>query len=229
MIFMTTNETAIKRSRTEAEVEQDLADVARMYVRGISTNEIARAIEHQYSAGDVAVSITSIRQDIARIRQEWVNSALLDFNERKAEELARLDQLEAAYWKAWEDSCQPKTITEDFKGVQQALSGGRAVDLEINTTKNVVEERDGNALYLQGVERCIDKRCKIIGLFSPELYQVSWRRDVEKLGWKPEEADRLKENAVKAIMDMLERAADDSRLASGNITDAEFSDNGEQE
>lgn len=217
------NDMTIKRGRTEAEIEQDLALVAQLYVRGMSQRDIAELIEQQYS-GEVSVTIANIRNDIITIRKEWVNSALIDFNERRAEELAHLDQLEAAYWKAWEDSCSPKTITEHVEGLSQAISGGRAIDLENNSTKEIIEQRDGNPLYLQGIERCIEKRCKILGLFSPETFRVDWRSNIAKLGWKPEEAERLKEDTVKSIMELLQRAADDERLQSGNIAEAEFHD-----
>jgi len=41
----------------------------------------------------------------------WVKSALTDFNEHKARELARIDQLEAEYWRAWQDSKEQMTIS----------------------------------------------------------------------------------------------------------------------
>src|SRR5512139_2951803 len=213
----------IARLRTEVEVEQDLPYVAQLYVRGIPMREIGQALEQRYN-GEVRVGTHLVEDDVVRIRQMWINSTLVEFNERKAIELAHLDQLESAYWKAWEDSCLNSTVKETTSGTEQVVIGGQTHDLKTESNKEVVTGRDGNAMFLQGVERCIEKRCKILGLFSPETYRVDWRADVQKLGWKAEDADRLKENAIKSIMEMLSKAADDQRIASGNIVDGEFVD-----
>jgi len=216
------------RLRTEQEIEQDLAYVAQLYVRGIPLREISLAIERRYG-GEIRAGVHLIEDDVVRIRKEWINSALLEFDELRAAELAHLDALEAAYWKAWETSENPKTITEKVKGTEQIISSGKIHDLLTESNKETIEERDGNALYLQGVERCIEKRCKILGLFSPETYRIDWRKDVEKLGWKPEDVEMLKEGAVKFIMATLEKAADNGKISSGNIIDAEFDDDNQQE
>lgn len=215
------NQIVEKRPRTEAETEQDLPYIAQLYVRGIPVTEIAQAVE-QKRAWEIVCTTDSVKKDITRIRQEWINSSLVEFNERRAMELAHLDTLEAAYWEAWQDSRTTKRVAENVIETEQVIIAGEIKNLETTSNKEIISPGDGNPLYLQGVERCIDKRCKILGLLSPQTFQVDWRRDVEKLGWKPEE---LKESAVKTILEMLQSAADEQRLASGNIVDGEYSDN----
>jgi hypothetical protein len=190
-------------------------------VRGIPIGEIGTAVEQRYE-GEVKCASKNIKDDIIRIRQEWINSALIEFNERRAVELAHLDELEAAYWKAWEDSRITRTSSENITETEQIIVAGQIHRLESTSNKEIISPSEGNPLFLQGVERCIERRCKILGLMSPQVYQVDWRRDVEKLGWKPEE---LKESAVKTIMEMLQSAADEQRLSSGNIVDGEYTDN----
>jgi hypothetical protein len=222
---MMSNQITETRPRTDGEREQDLPYVAQLYVRGIPMGEIAEAIEKRHGIG-VRCYAYAISEDIVRIRQEWINSSLIEFNERRAIELAHLDQLENEYWKAWKDSCTTKTVSENISQTEQVIVAGQIHNLETTSSKEIISPTDGNPLYLQGVERCIDKRCKILGLLSPQVFQVDWRRDVEKLGWKPEE---LKESAVKTILEMLQSAADDQRLASGNIVDGEYSDSDDKE
>jgi hypothetical protein len=77
------------RLRTEQEIEQDLAYVAQLYVRGIPLREISLAIERRYG-GEIRAGVHLIEDDVVRIRKEWINSALLEFDELRAAELEQL-------------------------------------------------------------------------------------------------------------------------------------------
>jgi DNA-binding CsgD family transcriptional regulator len=71
--------------------------IASMYVTGKNQWERART---------VGVSQGTVSNDLAAIREDWLASTRRDFDARKAEELAKLDQLEAEAWAAWERSCR---------------------------------------------------------------------------------------------------------------------------
>jgi hypothetical protein len=141
------------KSRSPVERERDLRETAALYLRGLTHHEIARRLN---------VSRQQIGYDLKVLQRRWQESALADFNAKKAAELARVDELERTYWEAWERSSQTREVT-----TQERTQGGDgqadATRLKAGVRK---EARDGNAEFLRGVERCIELRCKITGAFA---------------------------------------------------------------
>jgi hypothetical protein len=71
--------------------------VAKLYLLGKTQYEIAR---------EVGCSQGTVGNDLSALREEWLASALLDFGEAKARELARIDNLESEAWAAWYRSAE---------------------------------------------------------------------------------------------------------------------------
>ena len=86
------------KKRTPFQREKDLEKTSELYLKGHSQYEIARVI---------GVSRTQITYDIADLQKRWLERSMMNIDERKAEELAKVDRLEAEYWKGWEDSRRP--------------------------------------------------------------------------------------------------------------------------
>lgn len=130
-------------------------DIAEMYLKGKYQSEIAT---------ELGISQAAISKNLKAIREEWLKSTLINFNEAVAKELAKVDNLERVYWESWERSLKnfksKTTKTPTKLGTQK-------------TTK--VEERVGSVQFLQGVQWCIEKRCKLLGLDAPERLQIDWR------------------------------------------------------
>jgi len=141
------------KTRTPLERERDLRETAALYLRGLTHQEIAQRLN---------ISRQQVGYDLKVLQRRWRESAVADFNAKKAAELARMDELERTYWEAWERSCQAREITtqERIQGGETEADGGRR---KAGVRK---EQRDGNPEFLRGVERCIEMRCKIIGAFA---------------------------------------------------------------
>jgi hypothetical protein len=136
------------------ERERDLRETAALYLRGLTQHEIAQRLN---------VSRQQISYDLKVLLRRWQESALADFDAKKAAELARVDELERTYWDAWERSGRAREIT-----TQEKIQGGDGTADEGRRKAGVrKEQRDGNPEFLRGVERCIELRCKIIGAFAP--------------------------------------------------------------
>lgn len=136
------------------------ARVARMYLQGKSIHEIGK-IE--------GVSAATINRDLSIIKMAWMASALLDLDARKAQELARLDELEATSWDAWQRS------KADKRSISRKTSntvGDEGEALKDEERRYSREQRTGNVLYLEMVMKCIERRCKILGLDAPERSQM---------------------------------------------------------
>src|SRR5260370_34244552 len=139
--------------RNPLEREDDLRETAALYWGGLTQMEIAKRLN---------VSRQQIGYDLKLLQQRWRESALADFDAKKAAELAKMDELERTYWEGWERSCQFREVTtqEKTQGGEGQAGDGR---LKAGVRK---EQRDGNPGFLREIERCIEMRCKIIGAFA---------------------------------------------------------------
>lgn len=145
--------------RTPTQCESDRVEIARRYLRG----------ETQSAIG-VALGMTQqmVSYDLAIIEKRWQAAAVHDLSEAKARELAKIDNLEVTYWEAWERSLEP------FKSSTVKARGG-VKDAKPQSAEQMTktEERNGNATYLNGVQWCIERRCKVLGLDAPSKNEHS--------------------------------------------------------
>jgi predicted transcriptional regulator len=127
-------------------------EVARLYLEGKYQHEIAEIL---------GVSQQQVSYDLKEIQLTWQDMSVAQLTELKARELARIDNLERTYWQAWEKSQQPKETTSTAKEGEKVKVGKRS------------EQRNGNPQFLQGVQWCIERRIKLLGLDAPVRSEVS--------------------------------------------------------
>lgn len=126
--------------------------MAIQYMRGSSQWDIAN---------QEGVSQGTISNDLQTIRAEWIATAAKDFGVRQAEELAKLDHLEAVAWDAWERSKRIalKETNEESEGGGE--NGGR------NKYKREEAHQVGDDRFLGRVMSCIELRMKVFGMIRP--------------------------------------------------------------
>ncbi len=149
-----------KLKRSRGQKLRDRVLVAKMYLEGFSQVAIGKHI---------GVSQPTVFRLLRGLREEWLESSLIDINERKGIELAKLDKLEEELWAAWERSKR----AELTKRVE-TTSDPDLDDLELAiATKNIriEKQRDGDPRFLVQVQKCIDKRTEILGLNAPKQVQ----------------------------------------------------------
>jgi hypothetical protein len=129
--------------------------VAEMYLRGQTQWEIAR---------QVGVNQAQVSRDLKVLRREWLGSALQDYDARKAQELAKIDQVEQEAWAAWKRSQEPVEIIK-------ASTDGNGKRVE-KTTKG----QCGDPRFLQVIADCIRRRGDIVGLKAPARREVTGPR-----------------------------------------------------
>lgn len=186
------------KKRTRGEREHDLVLVSRLYLQGHSHQAIAEMlnIKRPYE-----LSRSQISRDIDTIHKRWQQAYLLDFNEAQVRELARLDHLEAEYWRAYERS-QEDAVTVQEVDINDEMSGNKSYKRKKRITK--AEKQTGRESYLQGVQWCIEQRCKILGLHAPKKYQVDWREEARLQGIDP---DELHATLVEQFIQAAEKGA----------------------
>jgi hypothetical protein len=143
------------------EVLQRRKKVAALYLQGRYQWEIGQA---------VGVDRGTISRDLKAIRDQWQGAALADWTQAKNRELDRVDLLERTYWESWERSMAPaeSSTQEKLNG-----TGGERMKAAIRR-----EGRDGNPAFLAGVQWCIERRCKLLGLDAPQRVSLN-ARDID--------------------------------------------------
>jgi DNA-binding MarR family transcriptional regulator len=148
-----------KNTRKKTEITNRRQIVAEKYLRGMFQSQIAE---------ELGVDTATVSRDLKILREEWLQSALVDLNDAKAKELAKIDQLEVTYWSAWERGLgefKSKTV----KG--RGASENQKPSLLEQILKT--EDRNGDPRYLAGIQWCINKRCEILGLDAPKENKLS--------------------------------------------------------
>lgn len=137
--------------RTQIEREADLLKVADRYLCGIPQHEIAE---------ELGVSRQQIGYDLKVLYSRWQAEQSRKIDEHIARALAEIDHLEREAWAAWDRSCQ-----QSQKTVHVSEDDGKR-----DLTRETVEVADlyGDPRFLQVIERCIERRCKLLGLDAPE-------------------------------------------------------------
>ncbi len=139
-----------QRPSKKTETAERRAKVAKLYLQGKSQHAIAL---------EVGINQGNVSRDLEAIRQQWLESSLVDFNAARARELAKIDLMEAEANDAWERS----KLNREIQSVKKT-TGDQGDKTETAMRK---EEQTGNPEYLRVVEWCIDRRCKLLGLDAP--------------------------------------------------------------
>jgi len=192
--------------RTFEQRERDLWLEADLYLKHRSLEEIRQAVIALYAGEgiEMSISLPTIHADLDEIHTRWINSSLVDFDLAKGKELAAWDTLEKAYWEAWSKSLEAKTVDEMQTIFDEvAFAADQVIPVKRTKARHKVETRDGSAVFLQGVAYCIEARCKILGLFSPERFQVDWRVEAKRAGIDEKTAGEMFEEMVGTIQKAL--------------------------
>lgn len=152
--------------RNKGERERDLPIIADMYVKGKSQRYIAAWLNENR---EYNLSRITIRNDINKVRDEWLQSAVVDYDEAKARELAKVDKIEDEAWQAWERSVgvsETETQMISRSGGEETEGGQRKATIKR-------ENKVGDPRFLSTVQWCITKRCEILGLDAPKKQEFS--------------------------------------------------------
>jgi arginine repressor len=139
--------------------------VAELYLRQKTQMEIAAELD---------VDQATVSRDLKELQRIWRESAVMALDEVKARELAKIDALEREYWDAWElsKSAKENTLTEK-------VDDGDGTRFKAQVSKTA---QTGDARYLSGVQWCIERRCKLLGLDAAQKVDAITRNlDLTKL------------------------------------------------
>ena len=151
------------RAPNKAALEDRRQLVAGLYLRAWSMRAIAV---------EVGIGLGTVSRDIQAVIAEWREQRLDDIDAYQTTELSRIAKLEQTYWEAWDRSVgeSRRTVTESV--TSSALVGGVEEPVQVGPKRNraqiTKEDENGDPRFLAGVQWCIDRRCKILGLDAPQ-------------------------------------------------------------
>jgi predicted transcriptional regulator len=142
--------------RTATQRERDKRIISELYLRGELQADIAKV---------VGISQATVSLDLASLRGEWLASSLMDFNDRRAQELAKVDDLEREYWTAWKRSQQDAEVK-----TQKMIDRPEGQSKE---AQKRTEGQTGDPRFLVGIQWCVNKRCELLGLDAPKKAEIT--------------------------------------------------------
>ena len=193
--------------------------VAELYCQGKTIRAIAETLSNEPFGPDAEFNFVSrgiVHRLLVDIRAEWSDRTFRAIKKHKAEELAKLDHLEMTYWDAWEKSVEVEkvkvkrepAIVHDQDGNAHILNPTKTDGSDLPIVERTVEQNAiGDIRFLQGVERCITKRCEIIGL-NKVLPQTGEDEDFNEI-WKGIESNLKSEADIKAALAFARAIPDD--------------------
>lgn len=138
---------------------------AALYLEGKPQTEIAKLLE---------ISPATVKADLDFVKGVWLRAMRDDFDARKAEELARIDKLEATAWAAWERSCRDAEIKRTktvgmMKPVKRSKTQTRFIP-NSQITETEIRGQSGDPRFLEQVEKCINLRLKLFGMLKTDKH-----------------------------------------------------------
>ncbi len=159
--------------------------VAEMWNRhGATVEETAEAL---------GVRVSTVANDRAWLRKQWVESITDETTEIIAREVAKLDKQEAELWEAWEQSKMDKvSITESGSG------DNKYVRKTTSTSKP-------NPKYMELIIKCQTRRASLLGLDKNHLFsdgQFNFAEFVEA-AYEAASGSKLKEEEKKELAEVI--------------------------
>lgn len=148
-----------RKSRTKTEKARDLLLISELYLRGRSIAEIHKAVNEERGW---ELSRNQTLRDIQECVKLWRKHVAENIEEKKAVEIAKIDNLEKTYWEQFEKSKEP-TKTSRIKQGGMMIKGELA-NPDYATMEDTERTNIGDVKWLERVEWCITQRCKILGL-----------------------------------------------------------------
>lgn len=145
--------------------EQRLEIVAPLWRKNYTYREIRLEVMKRLGLEQYALS--TVKRDVDTLLQEWQENRLEDTDKKVTSELARIDLVIREAWEMWEKS---KEDYEKKKGKQKGKPkfNDKGVQVGVLTTYQEMQNEEyrakGDARYLDIIIRCIERRCKLLGL-----------------------------------------------------------------
>jgi hypothetical protein len=144
-----------RRGRTKNQIAMSRLEIARRAIAGEPQETIAR---------DLGISPSFLSRELKKLREQWQAETGATITEHKAKEIAKLFAAEREAWAAWD-----RSKTEAVETLAERTGNGPVrADGERRRSTLRKSNRDGSWQFIETILRCIQQRCRIMGLFAAE-------------------------------------------------------------
>lgn len=153
--------------RSEAQREKDLIDLERMTLHCWTQQKMTDWFNENRP---YTLTRQTIINDQKVILERW-RAEVMDYAKQAKEiELKKLANLEAEYRAGYE-----RSLRDEQKMTQEKTDTPGARGRGKTTTKAIVTKaaRDGSPVWLEGIIKCIEKRCKLLGIDAPDRTEIT--------------------------------------------------------
>ena len=166
--------------------------ISPLYLRGLSTREIADAISITLG---FSVSHATVATYQKKILEEWKNHQQTYVHNAVQVTYKEICEVEREYWKQWEESKKPRKQ----KAVKRK---GQTKGNQVEASNVEMQEQEtsclGDPRYLEGVERCIKQKRELFGLDESDTLNLNITgRQYDFSNLSNEEVARMKSIAAK--------------------------------
>jgi len=165
-----------RRANTDIEGAFIKQAIAQHYLQGVSL----KAMSEQLNVG-----YATVKNHLASLREEWKQKALFDFNLAKAEQLARIDEIERVSWENFHRSVDGSTSTTTIRS-----------DKSASKMKTKTKPSVSDAKWLDKIQWCVEQRAKILGLYAPK-----------KIDQVISQSKKLEDMSTEELLDLADRNA----------------------
>jgi len=135
-------------------------EIARMKYQGKPISEIAQKF---------GITERQVYYDLEIIKEDYKEQQNFDTGLMMVQTLEELELLKETYWEAWHKSKEPqktnrKRIKKDVpKSNPNEATSKEATNQSVEVSEET-KEKEGNAVYLKGIESCLNLRSELLGL-----------------------------------------------------------------
>lgn len=157
--------------------KRDLEIIERLSLQGLSEVGIAERLQ-EITQESYLLTQQQISDALSKVRKRWREEPTGDLLEERNRMISENNAVKQEYWIAWHKSQQEaKTKSIKNKGGTADAKAGGALEKTLRT-----EERDGDPRYLQGVERCLERYARLMGLEKPQKIAFTDPQGEEQAG-----------------------------------------------
>lgn len=174
-----------RTGRTPEQTDADRAFISSGLLRGETMSSIA---ERLTAMRPYRVTLSMVSFEAEYMRSEWRKQFMQDVSTATAIELAKLAELEKAYWEGYERSQKDliKSVSEaNESNSVSRRSPSHSMSEPFKSSRATVtkESRDGSVQWLAGVMSCVAQRCRILGIgVQSKAAEEDWMKSARKFG-----------------------------------------------
>lgn len=134
------------------------------YLRGHTAEDVRRLTS--LDTGGAKITKTFVSKAVNKAIERWKVEKNQMIDAHKAIELAKINNLEEAYWEGWRRSLRAQK-TNSKKKTPGKTEDQKPQRLGVTEITNTERESAGDSKFLDGVDKCVARRCAILGLEAP--------------------------------------------------------------